>query len=359
MKSIFKGVLSMCLACAVCVSVTAVTNTKTAEGATGYYSQITATSGTKLLGQLHDLITTTHIKYTSYADCKDVSIVMQTDKGSATNTLMEFYTQEDISSTWDGTRAGTWNREHLWCKSLSEGLWKDVSNSTRSGGTDLHHIRPAEYQLNSTRGNKLYGEVENGTEAYSLGLSGQKQYLGGYTNGNVFEPLDKVKGDVARIVLYVYVHYNTYANVYGSTNGSGQKSCFGTLKFTDVISTKNEEAAISLLLKWNESDPVDSIETTRNDVIYGIQGNRNPFIDHPEYANAIWGKGSVEPEKPENSKTENFKDAVDRIVKTGVLAKRLQSINSAIEIYETLSETDKAEVAEEIIALKSAIDEYN
>ena len=105
--------------------------------------------------------------------------------------------------------------------------------------------------------------------------------------------MDEVKGDVARIVMYVYTHYNTYKNVYGTTNGKG--SYFGTLNFTHIMSPTDEKEAIALLLKWNKEDEVDPIETLRNEEVYKIQGNRNPFIDHPEYADAIWGGGSVTP----------------------------------------------------------------
>lgn len=250
-----------------------------------YYSPITETSGRALLGQVHDLITTTHTYYSSYDDCKNTKYIHLTDPGPNGGAL-EFYTQNSIMS-FSGT-LGTWNREHVWCKSLSNGMWTDVSNSTRNGGTDLHHIRPAEGGLNSTRGNNKYGVVSGGKEAWTRNSSGNNVALGGYYGGGTFEPLDNVKGDVARIVFYVYTHYNTYANVSGTTNGS-KSGVFGTLNFTHVMTAGSEAAAIKLLLEWHISDPVDSIEITRNNEVYKIQSNRNPFIDHPEYATAIWG----------------------------------------------------------------------
>ena len=152
----------------------------------------------------------------------------------------------------------------------------------------MHHIRPAEYSLNATRGDNTFGEVSDGAPAYYKSIIGANQYVGGYVSGNTFEPLDNVKGDIARIVMYVYTHYNTYQNVHGTTNGEGQSSYFGELKFTHIMSPATESAAIQLLLQWNEADPVDEIETARNDAVFAIQGNRNPFIDHPEYAKAIW-----------------------------------------------------------------------
>lgn len=253
--------------------------------ADSYYSGITATGGTALLGQLHDLITTTHKTYTSYSDCKNTSKVSETDAGSTSGKVREFYSQADISSSWGSGNAGTWNREHVWCQSLSGNIWGESG-----GGSDMHHIRPVESGLNTSRGSNKFGELNgSGTAKYYKDTNGNNVAIGGYSGGGTFEPLDNVKGDVARIVMYVYTHYNTYTNVYGTTNGSGNSSYFGKLKFTYVIDESNEYDAIDLLLKWNKEDPVDDIERKRNDAVYKIQGNRNPFIDNSNYAEMIWG----------------------------------------------------------------------
>lgn len=305
MNKVLKGFLSLGLAIAMCFGIVAIergvsTEYNVAYAAEGsYYSGITATSGQQLLGQVHDLITITHKKYTSYSDCKNPTYVKMTDPGSNSSSVMEFYSQANISSTWGAGAVGTWNREHVWCQSLSNGLWGESG-----GGSDMHHIRPVETRLNSTRGNDKYGLVSNrdSNKAYYKDGSGNNVAHGGYSGGSVFEPLDEVKGDVARIVMYVYTHYNTYSNVGGTTNGSG--SYFGTLKFTNVMSASSETAAINLLLEWNKNDPVDDIERTRNEAVYEIQGNRNPFIDHPEYVNAIWGNGTVTPGPGGNTSTE-------------------------------------------------------
>lgn len=292
MQKIFKKVLSVWLAFAVCVgalSLYGAVEWTVADAATDYYAGITAAGGNSLLGQLHDLITTTHTYYTSYGECSESQYVNVTDPGPNGGAL-EFYTQESIMS-FSGN-VGHWNREHVWCKSLSNGMWTNVSNSSRNGGTDMHHIRPSESGLNSTRGSNKFGEVSGGKEAYSKNTSNQPVTLGGYVGGGAFEPLDKVKGDVARIVMYVYTHYNTYKNVNGTTNGS-QSGVFGTLNFTHIMSASSEAAAKQLLLKWNKADPVDDIERIRNEEVYKIQGNRNPFIDNASYAEAIWGDGTI------------------------------------------------------------------
>lgn len=291
MQKVLKNLLSIGLAIAMFVGIgTIVRSSSTelvvADASSSYYSDINATGGTQLLGQVHDLITSTHTNYTSYDNCRDYGT--ETDPGLDGRGALEFYTHESISS-FSGN-SGTWNREHVWAQSLSNDLW-----GKSGGGSDLHHIRPSEGSLNGTRGNKLYGKVTNGTAAYSKTTSGGNSKLGGHYSNSTFEPLDGVKGDVARIVMYVYTHYNTASNVYGSTNGSGSSNYFGTLNFTDIITASTESAAISLLLEWNKIDPVDQIERTRNEVAYKYQGNRNAFIDHPEYADAIWGNGTVTP----------------------------------------------------------------
>lgn len=263
-----------------------------------YYAPVTAAAGTELLGQLHDLITTTHSHYSTYGECRDYAHTTDFAEGSE-ESVIEFYTHETITDyIWSTNAVGTWNREHVWPKSLSNGLWKDIKNNEGGGGGDLHHIRPSEKEMNSTRGNDKFGEVTNGGEVYSKTRDGKNSKLGGHHAGGVFEPLDDVKGDAARIVLYLYTHYNTYQNVYGTTNGNGQESYFGTLKFTDVMAADSEESAIGLLLAWNKLDPVDEIERTRNEEVFRIQGNRNPFIDHPEYAEKIWDPAAapVDPE---------------------------------------------------------------
>lgn len=276
-----------------CLGITAIAggstgNSVVADAATAdsYYSGITASGGRSLSGQLHDLIVKTHTNYTSYDDCKS-SKVQKTDPGP-NGGVLEFYTQESIY-TFSGT-LGTWNREHVWCQSNSGGLW-----GTGGGGADMHHIRPSEGGLNSTRGNNKYGELNGGGKpAYSRDSNKNNVALGGYVGNGTFEPLDNVKGDVARICMYVYLHYNNASNVGGTINASKTS---GTLKFSYNVAG-SEDAAIQMLLKWNKLDPVDDIERTRNEEVFKIQGNRNPFIDNSSYADAIWGNGAVTPPDP-------------------------------------------------------------
>lgn len=281
--------------------------------ASTYYQNITATSGKPLAGQLHDLITSTHRTYTAYDDNGANGYQQETDRyyenGSPVNGyIYEFYSGVKWPDGWypdaKDTRGG-YNREHVWCQSKSTGLW-----GTTGGGADMHHIRPVENRLNTSRGNNRFGELPD-RESHKLYAELGNQagsYLGGYgyKTKDTFEPLDNKKGDVARIVLYLYLHYNSYSvsslfDGYASTNGNkGNSSYFATtlMPLTNITANNTEEDALKMLLRWNASDPVDDIERRRNDKVATYQGNRNPFIDNSNYANLIWGDNTIDPSSP-------------------------------------------------------------
>ena len=277
-------------------------------GASTYYDSITATGGTELLGQLHDLITTTHRTYPTYNDSgtgTTTEYVLALDGGIDNEHVRDFYSGNGtfLSTDWTPTVGGGWNREHVWCKSLSNGLWSDVSGNNYNGGTDMHHIRPSEQSVNSSRGNHPYGIATDHSKPLHPKTPGDQIVLTdvdcGYVSNGVFEPIDSVKGDVARILMYVYTHYNSYEYVGGTTNGTyGKDSFFDQLYIKRVVVTSEgtTDAAWKLLLNWSTSDPVDESEIIRNNAAAKYQGNRNPFIDNPNYANLIWGNRTVEDE---------------------------------------------------------------
>lgn len=267
-----------------------------------YYNGITATSGKQLAAQLHDLTATQHRTYTSYDDVGKNLYQQNTDQyydsnnQKVTGYIQEFYTGVQWPNAWTptaGDTTGGYNREHVWCKSQSGGLWKETG-----AGSDMHQIRPTEVTLNSSRNNTIYGPVTNrdSHKKYARFGTNTTYALGGYNDGSAFEPLDNRKGDVARILLYIYIHYNSYTvselfDNYGTTNGNGSPTYFTStfLPLTYIVNKSTEEEAIQLLLDWNTSDPVDYSETKRNNQVAVYQGNRNPFIDNPSYADSIWG----------------------------------------------------------------------
>lgn len=169
----------------------------------------------------------------------------------------------------------SYNREHTVPKS-----WFNEQSPMVS---DAFHIYPTDTKVNSQRGNYPYGECSNGISlgGHALGKLGTSTFSG-YT-GTVFEPVDQYKGDLARTYFYMATCYA------GKTLNIGN----GSVVFTSDANLTNY--ADSLFMKWTREDAVSQKEITRNDSIYKVQGNRNPFIDHPELAEYIWGnkKGQV------------------------------------------------------------------
>lgn len=210
------------------------------------YDALSDESSSVILSTLRTLLKTTHKKTTSYDECK--SYAEETDCERNGTKLVTLYTSYTTAYT------GSINREHVWPKSL--GGYK-----TSGPGADLHHIRPTESTPNSDRGNLRYGNMNGGGKLSSGNASG----LDAGRYGTYFEPLDFAKGDVARICLYMYVRYG----------GESQYTCSS---ITTVFQS------VDVLLEWMELDPVDTWEMGRNEVIQNIQGNRNVFIDYPEYA---------------------------------------------------------------------------
>lgn len=154
---------------------------------------------------------------------------------------------------------------------------------------DLFHLIPTDGYVNNKRSNYPFGEVGStswtSTNGSKLGSSNYPGY-----SGTVFEPIDEYKGDIARNYLYMATRYK---NVISSWSGE---------MLADNSYPVFTEWALNMLLEWHTNDPVSQKEIDRNNAIYAIQQNRNPFIDHPEYANLIWGTGLLD--EPTNHVTD-------------------------------------------------------
>ena len=169
-----------------------------------------------------------------------------------------------------------WNKEHSIPQS-----WFNEGSPMKS---DLFHVYPTDARVNNFRSNLPYGEVAGGNGAgfpdnyqnHGLGKKGSNTFSG-YT-GTVFEPADEYKGDFARTYFYMVARYRDKA-----LNGSSGSAVFTSNK------TNLTSYARNLFLKWHRQDPVSQKEIDRNQAVYGIQHNRNPFIDYPELAEYIWG----------------------------------------------------------------------
>lgn len=242
----------------------------------GYYSALNNMSGNQLQQVLNTVIKG-HTVYPYNSNSTDVFDILKETDEDPTNSdnVILLYTgrsqkknyldsgyQTDYSQFdgGDGSFGNAWNREHVWPSSYGFGSDEDVAHS------DVHHIRPADRSVNSSRGNKYF---DNGGEYHTEATLCK-------TDVDSWEPRDAVKGDIARMLFYMEVRYENNTEY--------------DLELEDVIgSSTSVFGKLSTLLVWHSEDPVDDFERNRNEVIYGYQGNRNPFIDHPELVDHIWG----------------------------------------------------------------------
>lgn len=224
----------------------------------GYYDAAAGRTGAALATALHGIIDG-HTTLT-YSQVWEALKVTDADPSNSAN-VIEFYSGRSIAKTTNGGDPDDWNREHTWPQSHGD------FGTSNGPGTDLHHLRPEDVTVNSTRGNK---DFDNGGAAVS-------QCPDCFSDADSFEPRDSVKGDVARGLMYMAVRYE---------GGDG----FADLELNDSINGSTPSLGkISVLLAWHAADPVSAAERARNNLVYtDYQGNRNPFIDHPEYAESIW-----------------------------------------------------------------------
>ncbi|WVZ11432.1 hypothetical protein V8G54_015962 [Vigna mungo] len=197
--------------------------------------------------------------------------------------LVEIYSLRVVPKRLSGKPEG-WNREHLWPRSY--GLSKGPSL------TDLHNIRPADVNVNSSRGNKYYGEcVTSSTKC--LRPANKEAAFDTETDKQSWAPPMQVRGDIARALMYMAVCYGfrqpgeSPGLQLSDTPNIGEND--DKLMKIILYAENREMGLLTTLLKWNEVDPPSREEKLRNERICKFyQHNRNPFVDHPEYANLIW-----------------------------------------------------------------------
>ncbi|MCZ1011392.1 endonuclease I family protein [Streptomyces lydicus] len=226
-----------------------------------YYKDAVGKTGQALKESLHRIISTTQTGKLTYDQVWDALKDTDQDPDNSANVIL-LYSGRSLSKDAHGGNPDDWNREHVWAKSHG-----DFGTDT-GPGTDLHHLRPEDVSVNSARGDK---DFDNGGTAVD-GAPGSR------TDDDSFEPRDAVKGDVARMILYMAVRYD---------GGDG----FPDLEPNDKVDngTQPHIGRLSVLKQWSKQDPPDSFEKHRNQVIFDkYQHNRNPFIDHPEWVESIW-----------------------------------------------------------------------
>lgn len=237
-----------------------------------YYDDIDfSQDGLDLKFALADLISDTHTYQLSYSEAREALKTTDQNPSNSNEVILVYGWPNTNSGKHARTRSknnfggysGQWNREHVYAKSLG------TPNLNNSGpGADAHHLRASDVQWNNDRGSKKF--------AAGSGNSGN---VGAY-----WYPGDEWKGDVARMMMYMYVRYGTRCLPANVGVGSSENT---------------PDGMIDLFLQWNAEDPVSEIEIQRNNYLGNInnaysQGNRNPFIDNPYLATKIWGGPEAE-----------------------------------------------------------------
>lgn len=244
--------------------------------ASPYYDGFNFTqNGSDLKNALATIVTTTHTTILTYSQARDGLKFTDLDPADATNTnvLLLYGFSENIcpSSTSDdndhrrrnknsfgGGITCEWNREHTYARSLGT-----PNLETTDANSDVHHLRASDVQRNALRGNLKFGAGAGNSNVVSA----------------LWYPGDEWKGDVARMMMYMYLRYGNQCLPSGVAVGT---------------SNTMDPSMINLLLQWNAEDPVSQYEDNRNTYLANTsnqysQGNRNPFIDNPYLATMIWG----------------------------------------------------------------------
>ncbi len=248
----------------------------------GYYNSASGT-GYTLKTQLYNIINghddqgygglyTTYLTSDKdfYYENNGTLLDMYTENPSGTECEFNYGTGQD-NGTGGTVECDKYNREHL--------IPQSVFNSATPMYSDAHFVVPSDKYVNGQRGNLPFGRVGSAnytsTNGSKRGTNLNSGYSAGYT-GVVFEPIDEFKGDIARMLLYFATRYQNQVTAwdYDMFNGTANQ-----------VFTTN---ALNILLTWHLNDPVSQREIDRNDAIYDRQENRNPYIDHPEYACQIW-----------------------------------------------------------------------
>ncbi|WP_454047109.1 endonuclease [Chryseobacterium sp. Marseille-Q8038] len=252
-----------------------------AQAPAGYYNSANGLSGAALKTELSSIISNGHMDK-GYSGLWTAYKTTDIDKDYENDgTILDIYSERpsgvdpynytpgsDQCGTYS-TEGNCYNREHI----VPQSLFNQASPMV----ADIHFIRATDGKVNGMRSNYPFGKVgstsftsQNGSK---LGTSASSGY-----SGTVFEPIDEFKGDVARMIFYFVTRYQSKLSTFSSGNMLGS-STFPGLQTWEL----------NVLLAWHNQDPVSQAEIKRNNASYTFQGNRNPFIDNPNYVNLIWG----------------------------------------------------------------------
>ena len=261
-----------------------------------YYDSANGLSGFALKTQLKSIITNGHIDQ-GYGNLYDGYVTTHTDNIAESGyendgTILLYYTEnpngtDPYTFNHGSNQCGNYNAEGV-CYNREHTIPQSSFNSASPMQNDIHHVVPSDGYTNGQRGSLPFGTVSSANWTSLNGSKRGSSSVNGYS-GTVFEPIDEFKGDIARSILYFVTRYENTVDGYTSFD-----------MFNGTENQALEDWAVTMLLDWHYNvDPVDQREIDRNNAAYNYQGNANPFVDHPEYANMIWNP-VVDTENPTN-----------------------------------------------------------
>ncbi|GAB0156731.1 hypothetical protein CHRYSEOSP005_19980 [Chryseobacterium sp. Alg-005] len=252
-----------------------------AQAPAGYYNSANGLSGASLKTELSSIITNGH-QDKGYSGLWTGYKTTDIDKNYENDgSILDIYSENPSGTdpykyTPVTNQCGTYsvegncyNREHIVPQSLFNQAAPMVS--------DIHFIRATDGKVNGMRSNYPFGKVGTATFTSKNGSKLGNSVSSGFS-GTVFEPIDEFKGDVARMIFYFVTRYQSKLSSFTSGNMLGSSAYPGLQSWE-----------LNVLMSWHNQDPVSQAEINRNNASYTFQGNRNPFIDNPNYVNLIWG----------------------------------------------------------------------
>ncbi len=255
-------------ACFNCPPLDTIADASTFDDAQYYADAIAAISNSADAATIKENITaaiSAGHKNLTYSEVWTALTKTDEDPNNSDNVIL-LYSGKSLAKMSNGsgsqsTNPDNWNREHVWPKSHG------FSSSSLEAYTDIHHLRPTDISINSSRGNL---DFDNSDSPLSEAPANR-------VDSDSFEPRDSVKGDAARMVFYMDIRYEGF-------------DATPDLAVVDRLTSTSEAALGRLcrLLEWHNADPVDATEQERNRRIYEFQGNRNPFVDHPEWVELLY-----------------------------------------------------------------------
>jgi endonuclease I len=280
------------------LAILALTAVTAAQASPTYYNTVNATSAATLRSTLHVIIDDhTRFPYTSGGtDTWNILEVADQDPSNSSR-ILDVYRNASFAKAGGGN--SNYNREHVWPNSY--GFPND--SGTNYPYTDCHHLFLCDDNYNQARDRRLFdngsGSWNEYTTASNGGVGGGSGSFPGNSNWQTtsnspggWQVWSDRKGDIARALFYMDIRYE------GGTNG-GSGANEPDLRLTDNATLISQSATgsnlliaymgkLSMLVQWHQQDPVDSKEMARNNAVFSYQGNRNPFIDNPAWADCIY-----------------------------------------------------------------------